>query len=396
MPPKKDRSELSYSFTRRVVQIPYPLQGIFFQFGSIWEQKTGEECFIERTFTLFYYWISSSFWRNALTPTNHSQFNFIEVPPVLRTLPFCAVVAEGLSARRKWLPCRFFYDHVGSQLFERICTLPEYYLTRTERAILHRSAQEIVESVGTEIAVVEFGSGSSGKTRLLLDAALSQQRRLHYMPIDISGDFLRASALSLLTEYDRLSVTAIAAEYHDGIAALPDHDLARLILFLGSSIGNFTREEAIDFLSHVRQQMLPKDRLLIGIDLLKDRQVIEAAYNDADGVTARFNKNLMVRVNRELSGDFDLSAIVHHAPFVESESRIEMRLISKRRQRAKIEALEMEFTLEQEEFIHTENSHKYSLAGFASLCRQAGLTLQGRWLDEREWFALLLLQPMAA
>jgi dimethylhistidine N-methyltransferase len=327
-----------------------------------------------------------------LTLPNHSRLDFIDVPPTLHSLPFCAVVAEGLSSPQKWLPCRYFYDHLGSLLFERICRLPEYYLTRTERAILERSAQEMVEAAGEDVAIVEFGSGSSGKTRLLLEAALAQQRHLHYVPIDISADFLRASALSLLDEYDRLTVTAIAGEYQEGIAALPDHDQPRLILFLGSSIGNFTRVESVDFLRHVRQQMQSQDRLLVGIDLRKDRRVIEAAYNDSEGVTAQFNRNLLIRINRELGGDFNLNAIAHHAPFVEAESRIEMRLISKRRQAVRVAAIDQTITLEQGEYIHTENSHKYSLSGFDTLCRKAGLTIQDLWQDDREWFAVLLLK----
>ena len=324
-------------------------------------------------------------------PDNRLQY--IEVPPTVRALPFCAVTADGLSADRKWLPCRFFYDRAGSELFERICDLPEYYLTRTERAILQRSAPEIIAAAGPEIAIVEFGSGSSAKTRLLLQAALDRQKRLHYAPIDISGDFLRTCALALLDDFPGLHVAAIAAEYHDAIAALPETAAPRLILFLGSSIGNFTPAEATAFLSHVRQAMRPDDRLLIGIDLLKDRSRIEAAYNDAQGVTAAFNKNLLTRINRELGADIQVAAFDHAAPFVEAQSRIEMHLVCRRAHTAYIGALDMTFSFRNGETIHTENSHKYSIGGFASLCAASGLRVQQRWTDDAEWFALLLVAP---
>ena len=325
----------------------------------------------------------------------HSRMEFVEIPPKLRSLPFCAVVAEGLSAPRKWLPCRFFYDRIGSELFERICELPEYYLTRTERTILERYAGDIVASLGAEIEIVEFGSGSSIKTRLLLDATLRRQQRLHYAPIDISGDFLRSSARALLDDHERLDITAIAAEYHDGMANLPDTGLPRLILFLGSSIGNFTRSEAVDFLSHVRESMRPEDRMLIGIDLLKDRAVIKAAYNDSQGVTAAFNKNLLTRVNRELGADIDAAAFAHSAPFVEEHSRIEMHLVCSRAHEACVGAVDMTFQFRKGEIIHTENSHKYSPGGFTALCHEAGLTVERHWMDERERFALLLAGPDA-
>ena len=324
-----------------------------------------------------------------------SRLQYTEMPPAVRALPFCSVVAEGLSAKRKWLPCRFFYDRHGSELFERICALPEYYLTRTERNLLERYSDEIVGAAGAEVAIVEFGSGSSIKTRLLLDAALQRQPELHYSPIDISGDFLRSSAVSLLNDFSGLQVSAIAAEYHDGIAALPYSGVPRLILFLGSSIGNFTHDEARAFLAHVRESMRPEDRLLIGIDLVKDRKRIEAAYNDSQGVTSAFNKNLLTRINRELGANIQVDAFTHSAPFVEAESRIEMHLVCNRSHRAYVSAVEMSFQFHQGEIIHTENSHKYSLGAFSALCHSAGLSVRRRWTDDAEWFALLLVGPEA-
>jgi len=328
--------------------------------------------------------------------SSDTRLQYVEVPPTLRELPFCAVVAEGLSAPRKWLPCRFFYDQIGSELFEQICDLPEYYLTRTERSILDRDADEIVAAAGQEISLVEFGSGSSVKTRLLIDATLRRQKALHYSPIDISAAFLKSSSLALLDDFPGLDITAIAAEYHDGISVLPEVDLPRLILFLGSSIGNFTHQEAADFLAHVRQSMRSEDRMLIGIDLIKNRSIIEAAYNDSEGVTAAFNKNLLRRINRELGADIQVDAFEHSAPFIEEHSRIEMHLVCRKAHKAYVGAVDMSFQFRQGEIIHTENSHKYSLGGFASLCRTAGLEVERHWTDDRKWFALLLVRPQTA
>jgi dimethylhistidine N-methyltransferase len=300
---------------------------------------------------------------------------------------------RGFPAPQKTLPCRFFYDDAGSHLFERICQLPEYYLTRTEQKILEDRAPKMIAAAGGDLALIEFGSGSSCKTRILLDAVLDRQRRLHYTPIDISSEFLRASALSLLAAYDRLFVTALAAEYNDAIPLLPGHDGPRLILFLGSNIGNFEHEEAVGFLARIRRQMQKRDRILIGVDLVKERRILEAAYNDAAGVTEAFNKNLLLRVNRELGANFDPDRWEHAAPFVEEASRIEMRLVSPNRQAVFFGAFEQKVSFEEGEFIHTENSHKYTLASFAALCAAAGLGIQERWLDERKRFAVMLLKP---
>lgn len=322
-----------------------------------------------------------------------TNLEFIEVPVRHRHNQFCSAVAQGLSAPQKWLPCRFFYDTLGSQLFERICQLPEYYPTRTEQRILDRCASRIVETIGRRMALVEFGSGSSSKTRTIIRALLDYQGALHYVPIDISADFLRETAHNLLESFRSLSITAIAAEYNEAIGLLPSYSGPRLMLFLGSNIGNMDRDDAAAFLDSIRGCMEPWDRLLIGVDLLKDTSVIEAAYNDSQGVTAAFNKNLLVRANRELGADFDLASFRHHAPFVREHSRIEMRLVSRRCQTVTIAALNRAYPLKEGEYIHTENSYKYTLDSFARIAREAGLALQDYWTDEREWFAVILLRP---
>ena len=330
---------------------------------------------------------------NDLNTLTASRLKFVAVPPARPQMLLKNVVAEGLNRADRCLPCCFFYDAVGSDLFEQICDLPEYYLTRTERAILDRYAPEIVEAAGENLAMVEYGSGSSVKTRLLLSAALDRQSELHYIPIDISGDFLRESAHGLLAAYDRLRVTAIAAEYGDAGAAVPRHHGPRLFLFLGSNIGNFDRDGAVSFLKDVRRVMQPQDRILLGVDLLKDSAIIEAAYNDAQGVTAKFNKNLLTRINAELDADFDLNRFDHAAPFVEEHDRIEMRLVSRKAQEVRVGALNRTYRFAAGETIHTENSHKHCPNQFRLLCRTAGLEIQEQWRDARDWFSVLLLRP---
>ena len=320
-----------------------------------------------------------------------ARLQVITLPGHGRAGSFGEEVATGLSAAAKHLPCRFFYDDVGSRLFEQICTLPEYYPTRTEHAILQSAARDIVDAVGSEVALSEFGSGNSSKTRVLIEALLERQDRVLYAPIDISVAHLEQSAHRLLREYRRLWLTAIGGEYHDAIPHLPRHDGPRLILFLGGNIGNFAAPDAATFLGRVRREMTARDRLLVGFDRLKAIDVLEAAYNDGAGVTAAFNKNLLARINRELGGQFDVSTFAHHAPFVEAAQRIEMRLVSQRRQSVAVPAIDREFLFHEGEAIHTESCHKYSPGHFARLAEAAGLNVAESWTDRRGWFTLALL-----
>jgi L-histidine N-alpha-methyltransferase len=322
-----------------------------------------------------------------------SGLDLIELPRSREEQVFSQAVADGLSKSQKSLPCRYFYDLAGSKLFEQICELPEYYLTRTEQKIFEDNSTDIIDALGHKLAIVEFGSGNSVKTRLLINAVLNRQEHLHYIPIDISSSFLKASARALLGEIDQLSITAIVAEYTDAIPIIPDPQEPRLFLFIGSNIGNFNRAEAVSFITKIREQMHSQDRLLTSFDLVKATHILEAAYNDAAGVTAAFNKNLLTRVNHELEGTFVISKFDHFAPFVKSDSRIEMRLISRCPQRVYINNLQQEFTFEQDEYIHTEDSHKYTFESFTEICRAAGLEIQNQWLDKHEWYAVALLKP---
>ncbi|AIE85091.1 L-histidine N(alpha)-methyltransferase [Fimbriimonas ginsengisoli] len=321
-----------------------------------------------------------------------SRFEFVEIRGDHPPLTLDRAVREGLSAQPKSLATQFLYDRRGSELFERITELPEYYPTRTERAIIEARAGEIIEAAGEGAAIIEFGSGSSTKTRLLIEAALARRPELRYMPIDISFEFLKSSSANLLEDYPGLQITALGAEYFDAADALPSHDGPRLILFLGSNIGNLTREEAVDFLTRIRRGMEPRDRMLVGIDLVKDRGILEAAYNDRQGITAAFNLNLLRRVNHELGGHFAEGCFRHDAPYDDVEHRIEMRLYSRRDQRVRVDALDQTFEFADGEFIHTEWSYKYTRETFAELCSHAGLAIEHLWHDDRNWFGLALLR----
>lgn len=319
--------------------------------------------------------------------------NLIKAPKQDSQQSLKDAVAEGFKKTPKSIPALFFYDTPGSQLFEQICKLPEYYPTRTEHKILTDNARDIIETLTGEVELVELGSGSSAKTRVLINAILADQTYLHYIPTDISTDFLLESSIALKNEYESLSITAIATEHSDALRLLPEGDSQpRLFLFLGSNIGNLDPEESIDFIGQIRRRMRGEDRLLIGFDLVKDHQVLFDAYNDKVGVTAAFNKNLLVRINRELGGDFKLDLFDHYAPFVVEHSRIEMRLISRCKQGVHVECLGQTFDFEKGEYIHTENSYKYTLESFGSLCEAAGMKMQEYWLDEREWFAVGLFR----
>lgn len=337
--------------------------------------------------------VASGLQATLARPGSRERLSVVRVPCASEASGFAGAVSSGLGGRPKSLPCRFFYDDAGSRLFEEICSLPEYYATRIEREILRDAAPQIAEAVGTGATLAELGSGSSAKTRLLIEAFLALQEELHYVPIDISAAFLEASARGLLARFPRLRITAIGGEYLDAVPHLPPREGPLLCLFLGGNVGNLEEEEASAFLSAVAAGLGPHDRLLVGFDRLKERTVIERAYDDGAGVTAAFNRNLLARINRELGGEFDLDAFDHAAPFVQERSRIEMHLVSRRPQEVRVAALGQTFSFERGETIHTENSHKYDRAGIDRLCGAAGLAVVRLWSDPLEWFSLALLSP---
>ena len=304
---------------------------------------------------------------------------------------FADAVRLGLGATPKWLPCRYFYDEVGSSLFERICDLPEYYLTRVEERLLRMHRTEMVAGFSAPPLVVELGSGSSRKTKWLLEAACDRYGTIEYVPIDVSGELLKASARVLVGSLAGLRVTGLVGDYLAALRAVAGYsERPRLFLFLGSSLGNYDEQSALDLLRVVRAACRAGDRLLLGTDLEKDARILEAAYNDQAELTAAFNKNLLARINRELGGNFALEAFDHRARYEAARSRIEMHLVSRREQRAWIEDLALLAEFEEGETIHTENSHKYTEAGLAKLARRACFVEELAWTDDAGWYRVQL------
>ncbi|HEX9626006.1 MAG TPA: L-histidine N(alpha)-methyltransferase [Acidiferrobacterales bacterium] len=309
----------------------------------------------------------------------------------VETLSFLEEVLLGLSTDPKSIPPKFFYDATGSRLFDRICELPEYYLTRTETAILAACGAELAGLVGPDCLLVEFGSGSSRKVRVLLEAL----QPAAYLPIDISREHLLATARGLARDYPWLRVHATCADYSNGVTLPVDADGRHLLgFFPGSSIGNFDPADALAFLRSVAGLLGPDGALLIGVDLKKDAAVLQAAYNDAQGVTAEFNLNLLAHINRELGADFDLQAFEHCAWYDPRRGRIEMHLRSRHDQSVRLAGHEFRFGAG--ESLHTENSYKYDAGEFQSLARAAGFKPVRLWTDPERLFSLHYLRVDAA
>ena len=327
-----------------------------------------------------------------LSARNRSTMITTDVESLVRS--FAEDVDEGLCATPKHLPCIYFYDYQGSLLFERICRLPEYYLTEAEATILRTFSEEIASYLPPEAALVELGSGSCVKTEYIIEELLDRYGKVVYSPIDISQRMLKESAMSLLERYTDLEIISVAAEYDEGIRLLEMHlDRPKLVLWLGSSIGNFEFAEAAEFLKNIVRLLTPGDLFLIGFDLEKDRRILEGAYDDSMGVTARFNLNLLSRINRELGGEFDVDLFTHKAVYNEEQSRIEMYLVSKREQDIRIADLGRSYHFDENEGVHTENSHKFSLGAIETLSRQAGMRIVKQWLDDKKYFCLTLFRP---
>jgi dimethylhistidine N-methyltransferase len=303
--------------------------------------------------------------------------------PDQQTSAFARDVIEALSQQPKRLPPKYFYDANGSELFEAITRLPEYYPTRTELSILKERAGEIASYVPKGSAVIEFGAGSSTKVRLLLRRCAVAA----YSPVDISGDFIRAQAEGLRKDFPRLAVYPVAADF-TATFKLPEaiSGLPKVGFFPGSTIGNFEPPDAFRFLRSAAQILGKDARLILGVDLEKDERVLHSAYNDAAGVTARFNLNVLVRINRELGGNFDLSAFAHRAIYNREQHRIEMHLISRKSQTVRF--LGTTFSFRPGESIHTENSYKYSIGRFAALARGSGWRVSESWTDQAKMFSV--------
>jgi dimethylhistidine N-methyltransferase len=299
-------------------------------------------------------------------------------------------VRQGLTSSPKSINPRNFYDELGSALFAAICELPEYYVTRAEREILGRYAGDIALSFGTPLGrIIELGSGNARKTRRIIDAVLAKQSRLLYQPIDVDAEMLETSRRELSAEFPALEVRGLQADFSDLAAAGASEDRS-VVLFLGSSIGNLDHAAAASLLRNVRKILHAGDHLFVGFDLRKPVAVLESAYNDALGVTASFNLNVLARINRELGGNFRLDRFTHRAFFNDGESRIEMHLVSNEAQSVRIESLGMDVSFERGESIHTENSYKYDDASIEAMASSAGLQAERRWTDPHGWFADVL------
>ncbi|GGF10183.1 dimethylhistidine N-methyltransferase [Aliidongia dinghuensis] len=306
------------------------------------------------------------------------------------TEEFRAAVHAGLAQPQKSLPCKFFYDAEGSRLFEQICELPEYYPTRTELALLEAHAGEIARLIGPRARLVEFGSGAGIKIRLLLQAL---DRPAAYVPVDISREHLLAAAVDLARDFPTLRIAPICADYTQPFA-LPAsagvHPETTVGFFPGSTIGNFTAPEARGFLARARRLLGPGSAMVVGVDLRKDRNILVPAYDDAAGVTAAFNLNLLVRINRELDGDFALDQFTHEARWNDTLGRIEMHLVSRRDQEVRIGA--ERFRFREGETIHTENSYKYTLDQFRAMATDAGYRPEAVWTDPKGLFSVHMLR----
>lgn len=299
-------------------------------------------------------------------------------------------VQEGLTGLPKNLPCKLFYDRAGSALFEQITTLPEYYLTRTELEILTEYAGEMAVAAGPGIAIVELGAGTAAKTCTFLQALSQRQMRVPYFPVDISPAALNEARERVQSQCPGVWVRPVVADFSGGFRFLRDVPGRKLVLYLGSSIGNFDFPEAKDMLQEIRQQLAPDDALLLGTDMWKEETILLPAYDDAQGITERFNKNILCRLNRELGADFDLSSFRHVVEWNPQRSRLEIYLESVRPQTVYVRSLSLSVRFGKAERIHTENSYKYSLDMVQEMLEPAGFVLRQTWFDRKKWFALHL------
>jgi L-histidine Nalpha-methyltransferase len=307
-------------------------------------------------------------------------------------------VQRGLVRRPRSLPPWIFYDARGSEIFEQITQLPEYYPTRTERSILASCSDAIIDAACPDkseaLRLVELGAGTASKTTILLDAAARLQSEVLYAPVDVSSDALDVACETIATFLPEICVSPIVANYVTHPPQLESFDGTTLGLYIGSSIGNFTPEEARTILRNLRSQLQSGDALLLGVDMVKDEPTLVAAYDDRDGVTAEFNVNMLHRLNRELDADFDTAKFRHRVLWNTALSRIEMHLESTRDQRVRIAAAELDVYFAKGERIHTENSHKFTDATIRTLLRDGGFEAEQTWADERGWYSVTLARVL--
>jgi dimethylhistidine N-methyltransferase len=301
-------------------------------------------------------------------------------------------VLHGLTSHPKTLPPKLFYDAAGSALFEQITELPEYYLTATEQSIFERHAPEMVCAAGDASTIIELGAGTAKKTMLVLRAALQQQPDITFIPVDVSSSALEVACRRVGSELPQVAVHPLVLDYTHRSAALAKVSGRKLVLYIGSSIGNFEPMAASALLRHLRSSLLPGDSLLLGTDMRKPAHVLLPAYDDSTGVTAQFNLNLLARINREFDADFCLERFAHRAVWNERHSRIEMHLESLADQLVRLNALELAIPFSAGETIHTENSYKFTPVMIEAIAANGGFRIEQSWSDPRRWFTVSLLR----
>jgi dimethylhistidine N-methyltransferase len=311
-------------------------------------------------------------------------------PKIVTNSTIAKEISYSLSQKKKFIHPKFFYDSMGSNLFEKICDLDEYYLTRTEIEILGSIKSELSKHLAGDYILVELGSGSSIKTRNLLEVLTTKQNDVEYYPIDISN-ILKDSSINLHDEYDNLKITGIIDQYETGLEFIRQlGHKGKLVAFLGSSLGNFDPKNGIKFLGKIRSSMRKGDLFLLGIDLVKDTKILENAYNDSKGITANFNLNLLSRINRELVATFDNDKFEHVAIFNKKQKRIEMYLKSKIKHEVFVSKINLLLKFKKGELIHTEYSYKYTLPQIKKMAQKTGFKPVQIWTDKKNYFAVVL------
>jgi len=304
---------------------------------------------------------------------------------------FAQELSYSFNQKQKSINPKFFYDEKGSYLFKKICTLPEYYISRTEVALLRQLEEKLPNHLNGNFRLVELGSGSSTKTRTLIDILEKSQKHIEYFPIDIS-DILRDSCKELHNDYKNLCITGIIDDYEPALELVKNYDdKNNLIVFLGSSFGNYDPKAGLRFLQKINSLMKSGDLFLLGLDLTKDETVLEKAYNDSQGITAQFNLNVLSRINSELDANFDINKFVHHAVYNKNQNRIEMYLRSLEKQIVNIPKADLVLEIKKDELIHTENSFKFTISQIKEMSALSNFQIQDIWCDEKRYFGLVLL-----
>ena len=319
------------------------------------------------------------------------RFSYYEPSKNQLQKTFAEELSQSIRKKQKSINPKFFYDQKGSELFEKICTIPEYYLTRSEISILNHLDGKLQPHLHGDFRLVELGSGSSQKTRILIDILTKLQNHVEYFPIDISK-ILKSSSITLQSDYKKLYITGIIDNYERGLEFIKNYDdMKNLIVFLGSSFGNFEPESGINFLRRINSLMKKDDLFLIGLDLVKNKDMLRSAYDDSQGITSQFNLNILSRINSELRGNFDKHKFTHYVVSDESKQKIEMYLRSLIKQTVEIPNADLTLEIDENELIHTENSYKYTIQQIEQMFTTSGFLIRDIWYDENGYFCSVLL-----